>query len=278
MIATHPAEPRLMGILNVTPDSFSDGGRFLALEAAVAHGRQLVAEGADLLDIGGESTRPGAQPVPPDEQIRRVVPVIRVLRAHLPDQPISIDTTHAAVARAALDAGASWINDTSAGRDDPAMLPLAAERAADLILMHRQGMPETMQDAPRYTDVVDEVAAFLSQRIQAARAAGVRADRLSIDPGIGFGKRAEHNLALLAQLDRLVALGPPVVLGASRKRVLSGVCQEPDFAALMPATCATTALGVMAGVAIFRVHDVAANRQAARVAWAIRHLGHPPAL
>lgn len=264
--------PRLMGILNVTPDSFSDGGRYLALEAAVVQGLALVDQGADLIDVGGESTRPGARPVPADEQERRVLDVIRRLQERIPAAvPISIDTTSAQVARAALAAGASWINDTSAGCDDPRMLPLAADSGASIVLMHRQGRPQDMQDSPCYVDVVREVRDLLAARAEVALASGIRADRILLDPGIGFGKRLEHNLALLAGLPALVALGFPILLGASRKRFMATLCGGLDPTTLMPATCATTTLGVMAGVQVFRVHDVAGNRQAAELAWAVRN-------
>ncbi len=267
----HDTPPLIMGILNVTPDSFSDGGLYSETAVAVQHALAMIDEGADLIDIGGESTRPGAQPVPAPEQERRVLPVILRLRECVPSSTrISIDTTSARVAEAALDAGADWINDTSAGRDDPAMLALAADRDVPIVLMHRQGMPDAMQQNPRYADVVAEVRGFLAERIEAALAAGIGQDKILIDPGIGFGKTIEHNLALMAGLGELVRLGPPLLLGASRKRFLSAVCGEPDLAALMPATCATTTIGVLAGVKVFRVHDVAGNRQAADVAWSIR--------
>ncbi|MBK1645801.1 dihydropteroate synthase [Thiocapsa imhoffii] len=265
------APPLIMGILNVTPDSFSDGGRFTRAGMAVQHALDMIDEGADLIDIGGESTRPGALPVPAAEQERRVLPVIERLREVLPRAVrLSIDTTSSQVAEAALDAGAHWINDTSAGRDDPRMFALAAERAVPLVLMHRQGMPSSMQEAPSYQDVVTEVRSFLAERIAAACACGVEAAHILIDPGLGFGKTYEHNLALLARLETLVDLGPPLLLGASRKRFLSAICDEPLFTNLMPATCATTALGVLAGARVFRVHDVLGNRQAADVAWAVK--------
>lgn len=263
-------QPWLMGILNITPDSFSDGGRYLTRDAALRQAERLVAEGARIIDLGGESTRPGALPVAANEQIARVVPVIRALRAQLPDDIwLSIDTRSSEVARAALEHGASLINDVSAGCDDPGMLPLAAQCRAAIVLMHMQGTPRTMQDAPHYDDVVAEVSAFLQQRIDAALQAGVARDHIAIDPGIGFGKRRQDNLHLLAALPRLCALGYPVLLGTSRKRFMGAICQIDNPCALMPATVATTALGVMAGVKIFRVHDVAANRQALEVAWAI---------
>ncbi|EGV19922.1 dihydropteroate synthase [Thiocapsa marina] len=265
------APPLIMGILNVTPDSFSDGGCYSDTASAVQHALEMIDEGADLIDIGGESTRPGSQPVPAPEQERRVIPVILRLRECVPrSTAISIDTTCARVAESALDAGADWINDTSAGRDDPAMLALAADREVPVVLMHRQGMPDAMQKNPRYADVVAEVRGFLAERIEAALAAGIAQEKILTDPGIGFGKTLEHNLALMAGLDELVRLGPPVLLGASRKRFLSAICRESDLAALMPATCATTTIGVLAGAKVFRVHDVAGNRQAADMAWAIR--------
>lgn len=270
----HDTPPLIMGIINVTPDSFSDGGRYSETAVAVQHALAMIDEGADLIDIGGESTRPGSQPVPAPEQERRVLPVILRLRECVPSSTrISIDTTSARVAEAALDAGADWLNDTSAGRDDPAMLALVADRDVPIVLMHRQGMPDAMQQNPRYADVVAEVRGFLAERIEAALAVGIAQDKILIDPGIGFGKTLEHNLALMAGLGELVRLGPPLLLGASRKRFLSAVCREPDLAALMPATCATTTIGVLAGVKVFRVHDVAGNRQAADVAWAVRRAG-----
>ncbi|NEX21686.1 dihydropteroate synthase [Thiorhodococcus mannitoliphagus] len=266
--------PQIMAILNLTPDSFSDGGQYRDPEQAVRHALTMLAEGADILDLGGESTRPGSKSVTPQEQERRVLPVIRRLREQIPESvPMSIDTTSARVARAALDAGATWINDTSAGLDDPQMLALAAERGVPIVLMHRQGIPETMQQAPSYKDVVAEVCHHLAARAQAALAAGVEADRILLDPGIGFGKLAAHNLALLAALDRIVALGFQVLLGTSRKGFMRAICGGVEPTQLMPATCATTTLGVMSGVRVFRVHDVAGNRQAADIAWAVRNAG-----
>ncbi|MCF1184748.1 dihydropteroate synthase [Marichromatium gracile] len=266
--------PRIMGILNVTPDSFSDGGEHFAPEAAVAHGLALARAGADIIDVGGESTRPGSRAVPATEQCERVLPVIGALRKRLPaGVEISIDTTSAEVARAALAAGASWINDTAAGEDDPGLLALAAETGATLVLMHRQGRPETMQQDPRYGDVTTEVEDYLLKRARLARAAGVAAERILLDPGIGFGKTLAHNLALIAALDRLRAHGFAVLLGASRKRFLGAICDEPHPAALDAATAATTTAGVLAGIEVFRVHNVAGNRQAADVAWALRGAG-----
>ncbi|MFH0352110.1 MAG: dihydropteroate synthase [Chromatiales bacterium] len=260
--------PVIVGILNLTPDSFSDGGAYADADSAVLHACRIAAEGADIIDVGGESTRPGAAPVAAAEQIRRTGEVIRRLRQALPDQvAISIDTTLVEVAAAALETGATIINDISAGRDDPGMFALAAERKVALVLMHMQGTSITMQTDPHYQDVVGEVRAFLIERASLAETAGVERERIIIDPGIGFGKTKDHNLALLADLGAFAATGYAVLLGASRKRFMGGAEQTPRE--LVGATCATTALGVAAGVRYFRVHDVKANRQAADVAWAI---------
>lgn len=262
--------PLIMGILNVTPDSFSDGGEHASVDRALTAALRMVEQGADIIDVGGESTRPGAERVGEREQIARVVPVIEALRERLaPGVPISIDTTRCAVAAAALSAGAGFINDVSAGRDDQGMLALAAGHRAPIALMHMLGEPKTMQDDPRYRDVVVEVLEFLEARIAAARAAGVPEECIVIDPGIGFGKRKEDNLRLMANLRRFVATGYPVLLGTSRKRFMGAVCGLSQPRDLVPATVATTALGVSDGVRLFRVHDVAENRQAADVAWAI---------
>ncbi len=271
----HPAGdsegPLIMGILNLTPDSFSDGGRYLAPDQALAHGLRMAEEGADIIDVGGESTRPGAEPVPAAEQCRRVLEVIRALRAQLPDGVrISIDTSLGEVATAAVRAGADMLNDVSAGRDDPGIFALAANRGLPLVLMHMRGTPRTMQEAPRYDDVVEEVRQFLLGRVRAAVAAGVPEEQLVLDPGIGFGKTVEHNLALLRGLRRLATLGCPLLLGASRKRFMQAACGTVAGAELVGATCATTALGVWQDVRIFRVHDVRANRQAAALSWRLR--------
>lgn len=261
--------PVIMGILNVTPDSFSDGGRFLAGDAALAHARDMVADGAAIIDVGGESSRPGAVDVPDDEQIRRVVPVLRTLRDHLPANIVlSIDTRSPRVAAAGFEAGATLVNDISGGAS-PGMLEFASRHGAALVLMHMQGTPQTMQLAPTYDDVVAEVRGYLAARARAACEAGVPPSRILLDPGIGFGKTREHNLALLRALPTFVALGHPLLLGTSRKRFMGAICRETVFEELLGATCATTALGVAAGVRVFRVHDVRANRQAAEVAWAI---------
>ncbi|MBM4207468.1 MAG: dihydropteroate synthase [Gammaproteobacteria bacterium] len=265
------SKPLLMGILNVTPDSFSDGGLFSDINAAVSQTEKMLAESTDIIDIGGESTRPGSDPVSADEQIRRVIPVITAIRTKYPQHPlISIDTTLAAVAEAAINAGANLINDVSAGQNDPAILTFAANNNVPIILMHSQGTPKTMQDNPHYDDVVNEVIVFLKERINAALQAGIDKDKILIDPGIGFGKRKQDNLDLLANLDRIVALGYPVLLGASRKRFMGAICNVNEPAELVTATAVTTALGVMAGVNIFRVHDVKPNKQALDVAWAIK--------
>ena len=273
LFAAPATPPCVMGVLNVTPDSFSDGGRFEHLDAALAHARQMVEEGARILDIGGESSRPGSLAVPPDVQCARVLPVIRALRAEVPASVVlSVDTRSPEVAAAALAAGAGLVNDISGG-SAPGMLDTVAAHGAALVLMHMQGTPETMQVSPAYDDVVGEVLMYLQTRAAAAEAAGIARHRVLLDPGIGFGKTRAHNLALLAALPRFVALGYPVLLGTSRKRFMGAICRETEFTALLGATCATTALGVAAGVKVFRVHDVRANRQAMEVAWAIRGVG-----
>ncbi|HAU37556.1 MAG TPA: dihydropteroate synthase [Phycisphaerales bacterium] len=256
-----------MGILNVTPDSFSDGGRFLEPAAAVAQAREMLASGAEILDIGAESTRPGSRRVPPDEQIarlREILPAVVSLGAR-----VSIDTTRAKVAAFALDAGAAIVNDISAGRDDPELFPLVAERACPLVLMHMLGEPATMQSAPRYGDVVAEVEAFLSERLAAAVACGVSAEKVILDPGIGFGKTLEHNLALLAGLGELAALGRPVLVGPSRKRFLGELTGRTDPAQRISATVAACLEARKRGATIFRVHDVAALADALAVAQAV---------
>jgi dihydropteroate synthase len=270
---------RIMGILNVTPDSFSDGGRFLDPASAVAHGLELAAEGADLVDVGGQSTRPGAESVAAAEELRRVVPVIERLAAELPSSgaavEISVDTSKAAVARAALSAGATLVNDVTALRGDPEMAAVVAAGGARCCLMHMRGEPRTMQqglDASTYGDVVDDVRAFLQERIDYAVGAGIPAERLLVDPGIGFGKTAAHNLTLLQRLDELVALGPPVLVGISRKSFLGTLGAPAGADAPLPPTerlAGTLAANVLAlerGARVFRVHDVAPARQALAVA------------
>ena len=259
----------LWGILNVTPDSFSDGGRFLDPQAAIAQGLQLAAEGAHVLDVGGESTRPGAAPVPEAEEIDRVVPVLRGLRKAGVRALLSVDTRHAGVAAAALEAGAQIVNDVS-GASDPDMLDVVTRAGAGLVLMHMRGTPATMQAAPAYEDVVAEVAAALETRAAAAVAAGISADRIWIDPGIGFGKTLAHNLALLRALESLVGRGRPVLLGASRKSFLGTLtgASVPDRRLAGSLACVVRALE--AGVAAVRVHDVAASRDILRVFTSIR--------
>ena len=264
-------KPLIMGILNVTPDSFSDGGKYSGLNAAMQQVARMLSEDVDIIDIGGESTRPGADPVAAREQIQRVIPVIEAVRHDMgSDILISIDTTLSAVARAALDAGANIINDVSGGRGDVAILALAAQTGVPIILMHSQGTPKTMQDNPGYKNVVQEVLDALNASVNAALKAGVKQEAIVIDPGIGFGKRKQDNLELLAHLDALVSTGFPVLLGTSRKRFMGTICDVAEPSGLVTATAVTTALGVMAGVQIFRVHDVKENRQAADVAWAIK--------
>jgi len=256
---------RIMGVVNVTPDSFSDGGAFLDRDAAVNHGLRLAFEGADLLDIGGESTRPGADPVPEREELDRVIPVIEGIRAHNGVVRVSIDTSKAAVAAAALDAGADYVNDVTALRGDPEMAALVAERGVDVCLMHMLGTPRTMQAEARYDDVVADVKAFLEQRIEAAVAAGIALERIEVDPGIGFAKNVDHNLELLGRLRELTALGRPLVLGTSRKSFLGSITGR-EMAERMPATLATVVMGYERGAEVFRVHDVAPARDALAVA------------
>ncbi len=258
-----------MGVVNITPDSFSDGGRFFDEAAAVSHARRLIAEGADMLDIGGESTRPGAEPVSEADELARVLPVIRAVRAESAI-PISIDTMKPVVARAAIAAGAGIWNDVTALAGAPASLAVAAELGCEVVLMHMLGDPRTMQDDPRYDDVVEDVAVRLSARVEAAVAAGVRREAIWLDPGVGFGKRLGHNLALIAHLDRLVGLGHRVLLGVSRKSFFRAI----DPGAVTPqsrlAGSLTAALaGARAGVAAVRVHDVRETVQALKVRAAI---------
>ena len=257
--------PRLMGILNVTPDSFSDGGRFAALEQARAAGLAMQAAGADLIDIGGESTRPGAAEVPEAEEIRRTAPVIAALRAAGGALPISIDTRKAAVAREALSAGAGMVNDVSGFTFDPALAPLCAASGVPVCVMHAQGDPATMQDDPAYDDVVLDVYDFLETRIAALEADGIARDRIVVDPGIGFGKTVAHNLALLRGLSLFHGLGCAVLLGASRKRFIGTIGQAPEARVRMPGTLAVTLAGLAQGVQIHRVHDVAEVAQGVRL-------------
>ncbi|HEY3759316.1 MAG TPA: dihydropteroate synthase [Solirubrobacteraceae bacterium] len=284
---------RLMGVVNVTPDSFSDGGLFFEARAAVAHGLELATAGADILDVGGESTRPGAAPVSEAEELRRVLPAVEGLVAALRGGPpgssftgpqVSIDTSKASVARAALSAGASLVNDVSAFRTDPEMVGVVVESGVECCLMHMRGDPRTMQREPHYADVVDEVKAFLSERLAFAVGAGVAEERVLLDPGIGFGKTLAHNLELLRRLDELVALGRPLLVGTSRKSFLGRILADadadagaarpvgaPDPVAVpepvaaeqrLPGTLATCVLAYERGARVFRVHDVAPARAA----------------
>jgi dihydropteroate synthase len=253
--------PLVMGIVNVTPDSFSDGGLFLDPDAAIEHGRELLGEGADILDIGGESTRPGAESVAADEELRRVVPVIEGLRG----ARISIDTTKASVARAALDAGATIVNDVSALRFDPDLAGVTADAEAACVLMHMLGEPRTMQANPRYDDVVSDVKAFLEERLAFAVAEGIAEERIWLDPGIGFGKTLEHNLELTARLAEITAIGRPVVFGASRKSFL-GKLTGRQVDERLAGTIAVNIIAYERGARIFRVHDVAPTADALKVA------------
>lgn len=273
-LAGMPAPFRIMGIVNVTPDSFSDGGRYLDVEAALAHARELEADGAAILDVGGESTRPGAEPVETDEELRRVVPLIEALSAGGTQAQISIDTVKLAVARAACAAGASYVNDVTAFRYDPELAGFVAESDLDCCLMHMRGEPRTMQHNPRYDDVVSEVKAFLEERMAFAVAEGIPEERIQLDPGIGFGKTTEHNLELLRRVGELVALGRPVLIGVSRKTFLGTLTGRP----VEQRTTATVAANLLAferGATVFRVHDVAPLRDALTVAAATLR-GHEP--
>ncbi|HVP03186.1 MAG TPA: dihydropteroate synthase [Solirubrobacteraceae bacterium] len=254
----------VMGVVNVTPDSFSDGGRWIEPSAAVAHGLELAEQGAAILDIGGESTRPGAAPVGEAEERRRVLPVVAGLAGC--GALISVDTTKAGVARAALEAGAGYVNDVSALRGDPDLAGVVAQAGCPCCLMHMQGTPRTMQEHPRYDDVVDEVAAFLEERAAFAIAQGIAAARIQVDPGIGFGKTLAHNLELLRRLNEIAALGFPVVIGVSRKAFLGHLTGREDPGERVAATVAANVLAYERGAAVFRVHDVAPTVDALRVA------------
>ncbi len=266
------SKPLLMGVLNVTPDSFSDGGMYPSSRDAITRGMEMVEQGADIIDIGGESTRPGAGRIDATEQKRRVLDVIAGLHKELPKHiHISIDTTLSEVAKAALDAGATMLNDVSAGREDESLLKLAMNSNVPICLMHMQGEPGNMQDNPSYENITLEVSEYLLARAKHAESLGVDKANIILDPGIGFGKRTQHNLELLRDLKQIVELGYPVLLGTSRKRFMGEISNREDPRERMPATCATSALGVIAGVNIFRVHDVWQNRQALDVTWAIQN-------
>jgi dihydropteroate synthase len=263
--------PAVMGVLNVTPDSFSDGGRYFDRERAIAHGLEMVQAGADIVDVGGESTRPGAREIPADEELARVVPVVEALVARA-GVPVSVDTRKASVARAALSAGARIVNDVSGLVFDAAMVETVAEADAGVVIMHMRGTPETMMRLARYRDVVGEVCAWLKARAAFAEKAGIRRSRIILDPGLGFAKTASHNLRLLAALPRLCALGYPVLIGASRKSFIRRIAgAEPSD--LSYACAAVNALAVAAGASIVRVHEPAAARAALRMALAVAEQG-----
>jgi dihydropteroate synthase len=263
--------PLVMGVLNVTPDSFSDGDRFFQHTSAVERAREMCAEGADVIDVGGESTRPGSEPVSAQEENRRVVPVISELAAEIA-VPISIDTQKADVAAAALEAGAEMINDVSALRTDPQMARLAAERKVPVVLMHMQGMPRTMQQSPTYGEVVSEVIAWLEERVRHAVAQGIAQERLIVDPGFGFGKTVQHNLELLRRLHELHRLGRPILAGTSRKAMIGRIVGRPEGERLY-GTLAAVASAVLSGCHMVRVHDVRPALEAVQVCEAIRRGG-----
>lgn len=260
--------PCIVGILNVTPDSFSDGGRYLDSATALAQARRMASEGAGLIDIGGESTRPGAQPVSAQEEIDRVLPIIEALQRNL-DVPLSIDTSKSVVARCAVEAGAEFVNDVSGLEFDPGMAAAVAETGAGLILMHSRGRPDRMQQDTCYQNIVSEVCAALRASLGKARAAGVAEERLAVDPGIGFGKDVTGNLELLRSLSVLTELGRPILLGTSRKSFIGQVLGQKNPEERLEGTLATVALGVAAGARLFRVHDVTPARRAAMMAWAV---------
>jgi dihydropteroate synthase len=255
-----------MGVVNVTPDSFSDGGLYFDAEAAIAHGEEMAAAGAAILDVGGESTRPGAEPVSAEEELRRVGPVIEALAGG--GATVSVDTSKSTVAGAALDAGAAIVNDVTALRGDPEMAALCAERGATVVLMHMRGDPRTMQEDPVYDDVVEDVRAFLAERLEAAVAAGIEEERIWLDPGIGFGKTTDHNLELLARLSELSGLGRPLVVGSSRKSFI-GKIDGSAARERLGGTIASSVLAAAAGADVLRVHDVAEMAQALRLATAV---------
>lgn len=257
--------PKLMGVVNVTPDSFSEGGQYLDPAAAVAHGEELVRDGAEILDVGGESTRPGAVEVDEVEELRRVEPVVRALAG---EATVSIDTSKLAVAEATIDAGASIVNDVTAFQRDPGMAALCAERGVGVVLMHMPGNPRTMQDDPRYDDVVDDVKAFLAARMEFAVGEGVAKERIWLDPGIGFGKTLEHNLALLRRLGELRELGRPLVIGTSRKSFI-GKVDGSGVEERIGGSIASSVLAAAEGADVLRVHDVAEMAQALAVARAV---------
>lgn len=259
-----------MGVLNVTPDSFSDGGAYVTIEQAVNRAQQMEVEGADIIDIGAESSRPGAQPVAESEELRRLIPVVEAVRAAL-SIPISVDTTKAAVARRAIQAGAVIVNDISALQGDPLMAGLVAETGVGVVLMHMQGTPQTMQTSPRYGNVVEEVTVFLQQRAEEAIARGIRPSQIILDPGFGFGKLQEHNLRMLAEFETFTKLGYPVLAGVSRKQFIGNLIRQP-VGAREYGNAGAVAVAVLKGAHIIRVHDVRAMKETATVVSAIsRH-------
>lgn len=276
---TGQARPRIMGVVNVTPDSFSDGGQFLDPQQAVDHGCELLAQGAHILDIGGESTRPGAAPVAPDNEQARVVPVIEGLKPFADEAGalISIDTRHPATMAAAVEAGADIINDVTALTGDPASLTTAASLNRPVMLMHMQGEPQSMQHNPSYTDVVSEVYDYLAARIQACLDAGIGRDHIVVDPGIGFGKTLEHNLSLLKHLARFRGLDVPILLGVSRKSFIAKLDHDVPADNRLGGSIAAALAGVQAGADILRVHDVAVTRQAVTIWQAIEAADDPTA-
>ncbi len=263
--------PLLMGVLNVTPDSFSDGGAYLTVEQALNHARQMQAEGVDIIDIGAESSRPGAQPVDETEELRRLLPVVEAVHGAVP-VPISVDTTKAVVARRAIQAGATIVNDITALRGDPLMASLVAETGVAVVLMHMQGTPQTMQQAPTYANVVGDVSAFLRERVQVAIRRGIKRSQIILDPGFGFGKLQEHNLQLLAEFDTFTKLGYPVLAGVSRKQFIGNLIQRPVHERGY-GTAGAVAVAVLKGAHIIRVHDVRTMRDTISVVSAIsRHV------
>ena len=265
--------PIIMGILNVTPDSFSDGGSYPSSQAAVDKAMVMIEQGASIIDIGGESTRPGSERVPPIEQKRRIIDVISQLKKNIPESiVISVDTTSSEVARAAVELGVDMINDVSGGTDDEEMIPLVVKNNLYYCIMHMQGSPKNMQENPRYNNVVEEVIEFLNCQAKIAVRAGVDKENIILDPGIGFGKKTEHNLQILQNLNKICGLGYHSLLGTSRKKIFSEVSENNNPADRVSGTCATSALGVLSGINIFRVHDVWQNKQAIDVAYAIKKI------
>lgn len=266
-------KPIIMGILNVTPDSFSDGGSYKSTKSAVDKAMIMIEQGATIIDIGGESTRPGSERVSPIEQKRRIIDVISQLKIKMPrDKIISVDTTSSEVAEAAIDLGVDMINDVSGGNDDQKMMSLIAKHNLYYCIMHMQGSPKTMQDNPKYKNVVSEIIDFLSYQSKKAMDLGISRDKIILDPGIGFGKKTEHNLEILKNLENFSRLGFYTLLGTSRKKILGEISGNNNPVDRIAGTCATSALGVMAGINIYRVHDVWQNKQAIDVAYAIKSI------